>query len=154
MKRDTNITSSGIKKVLKNYKHTSALAEYIWNGFDAKSSQVEINYTYDELENIDQICITDNGFGINTSKLEDKFDKFYDSEKSIEIQSPKHTSVLHGKNGVGRLTFFTFAHDAEWKSCYKEGSKLKGVRINISASNLKSSNSIPIDPHCLPLEQS
>jgi hypothetical protein len=145
MKRSTNITSTGIKKVLKNYKHTNSFAEYIWNGFDAKASQIEIDYISNELGNIEKIAIKDNGFGINTSKLEDKFDKFYDSEKSIEIQSPKHTSVLHGKNGVGRLTFFTFAHDAEWTTCYMAPT-LKGGVINISASNLKVSNSTPIEP--------
>ena len=145
MNRSTNITSSGIKKVLKNYKYTDAFAEYMWNGFDAKASIIEINYKSNEIGKIEYIIIKDNGNGINTSKLSESFDKFYDSNKSIEIESPKHTSVIHGKNGVGRLTFFTFANAAQWKTCYDDNG-LNGGVINIRSDNIKLSESISIDP--------
>ena len=145
MKRETKITSAGIRKVLKNYNHNNSIAEYIWNGFDTKATTVKLDYEADALGRIHSISISDNGYGINTAKLDEKFDKFYDSEKSIEIQSPKHSSTLHGKNGIGRLTFFTFANNAEWKTCYKNG-KFRGGLINIDSNNLKSSTAIETEP--------
>jgi len=136
MQKEAKITSKGIKKVLKNYNPASSFAEYIWNGFDAKATQIEINYDSNELGRIDFIQIKDNGTGIDLENLAHKFDNFYDSEKSIQIQSPKHSSILHGKNGVGRLTFFTFANDAKWTTFY-ENKGIKGGTISISAENLK-----------------
>jgi hypothetical protein len=59
---------------------------------------------------LDFIELIDNGYGIDFEKLTSKFNPFYESEKAIEISTPKHTSTMHGKNGVGRLTFFTFAY--------------------------------------------
>ena len=136
MKRDVKITSSGIKKVLKSYKCYHGVAEYIWNGFDAQARTVEINYELNKLGSVDLLSIKDDGHGINLDNLEEKFDKFYDSEKTIQIQSPKHSSILHGKNGVGRLTFFTFAGDAEWHTSYENGGVESGV-IRVSSQDLK-----------------
>lgn len=146
MKKEAKITSKGIKKVLKNYNPASSFAEFIWNGFDAKATKIEINYNSNDLGRLDFIQIKDNGTGIDLENLTHKFDNFYDSEKSIQIQSPKHTSALHGKNGVGRLTFFTFANDAKWTTFY-ENKGIKGAVINISTENLKvyNSNSIKSD---------
>ncbi len=138
MKRNTEVTSAGIKKILKNYKPATAISEYIWNGFDAKATTISINYVSNELGRIEFLTITDNGIGIDFSNLQENFDKFYDSEKTVEIESPKNTSLMHGKNGVGRLTFFTFAHNACWTTCYKnkEG-ELNYGKLTIASSNLK-----------------
>lgn len=119
MANNVNITSGGIKKVLKNYNYSNAFAEYIWNGFDAKADTINVRYEANDLGNVEYIEISDNGYGIDYSKLSQKFKPFYESEKAIEISSPKHTSSMHGKNGVGRLTFFTFAHKAKWISTYQ-----------------------------------
>ncbi|WKB81053.1 ATP-binding protein [Cellulophaga lytica] len=136
MQKEAKITSKGIKKVLKNYNPASSFAEYVWNGFDAKATKIEINYDSNELGKIDFIQVKDNGTGIDLDNMGFKFDNFYDSEKSIQIQSPKHSSILHGKNGVGRLTFFTFSNDAKWTTFY-ENKGIKGGTISISAENLK-----------------
>ncbi len=136
MNGEAKITTTGIRKVLKNYKYTNSLAEYIWNGFDAKAKKVEVKYTTNDIGHLEYIEIIDDGTGIDIERLEEKFDKFYDSEKTIQIQSPKHSSILHGKNGVGRLTFFTFAQNAEWDTTYQNG-ELKRGRIKIDSGNLK-----------------
>lgn len=136
MQKEAKITSKGIKKVLNNYNPASSLAEYIWNGFDAKATKIEINYDSNELGRITFLQVKDNGTGIDIENLHYKFDNFYDSEKSIQIQSPKHSSILHGKNGVGRLTFFTFANYAKWTTFY-ESKGIKGGTISISSENLK-----------------
>ena len=136
MASNVNITSKGIQKVLRNYNPKQAFAEFIWNGFDAKADTIIINYSFNELGALDSIEIADNGYGINFEKLSAKFNPFYESEKAIEISVPKHTSIMHGKNGVGRLTFFTFAHNAKWITTFEENKKLVSGSIQISADRL------------------
>ena len=80
--------------------------------------------------------IIDNGYGINHSKLNTKFKPFYESEKAIKVSAPKHTSAMHGKNGVGRLTFFTFAHSAKWLTTFLNGKKFETNTIIINSNEL------------------
>jgi hypothetical protein len=124
------ITTPGIKKALKRYEYPRAIAEYIWNGFDAKADTVEIKYETNELGGIEEIKIIDNGHGIQYEKLGDKFKPFFESEKEIDPNAQRTTSEVHGKNGVGRLTFFTFAARAEWQSVYD----LEGQRYTYTIS--------------------
>ena len=137
MASNVKITSKGIQKILKNYNPKLSVAEYLWNGFDAKANTITINYGANELGHLESFTIGDNGYGIDLNKLASKFNPFYDSEKAIEISSPKHTSIMHGKNGVGRLTFFTFAHNAKWTTTYKEKDALVSgsIQINIDGLN-------------------
>lgn len=136
MANNVNITSSGIQKVLRNYNEKQALAEYIWNGFDANADTVEINYTANELGFMDRLDIYDNGYGINFKNLKVKFDPFYESEKALQLAVNRNRSVMHGKNGVGRLTFFKFANDAEWQTTFLHNNELKSGRIRIGVSAL------------------
>lgn len=136
MANNVNITSKGIQKVLENYNPKLALAEYIWNGFDAKADTININYSFNELGAIDYIEVIDNGYGIDFDKLVTKFNPFYESEKAIEISAPKHTSIMHGKNGVGRLTFFKFAGAAKWITTFLRDNKLVSSSIQIGIDGL------------------
>lgn len=145
MGNNVEITSNGIQKVLKNYNPRLAVAEYIWNGFDAKANTIHINFTSNDLGNLEAFSITDNGYGINLNNLESKFNPFYESEKAIEISSPKHTSIMHGKNGIGRLTFFTFAYNAKWTTTYEEKDKLVSGSIQINIDSLNNFQPIIFD---------
>lgn len=133
-----NITSKGIQKVLKNYNERQAIAEYIWNGFDANANTIRVDYVANSLGLLEQLTIADNGYGINSDRLQQKFDPFFESEKSIQIVAPKHTSKMHGRNGVGRLTFFTFAHDAVWHTTYQSEQGFRYGEIHISTGGLNS----------------
>ncbi|WP_316752421.1 ATP-binding protein [Pedobacter gandavensis] len=136
MANNVNITSTGIKKVLRLYNEKQALAEYIWNGFDAKADTILIDYTFNALGSIESLKVADNGYGINFSLLKDKFNPFYESEKALEQRIHLHKSTMHGKNGVGRLTFFTFAHAAEWNTTYEEKGLLKNGSIKVAVGAL------------------
>lgn len=136
MANNVNITSTGIKKVLRQYNEKQALAEYIWNGFDAKADKVLIDYTFNELGTLETLKVTDNGYGINFSQLKDKFNPFYESEKALELHINRHRSTMHGKNGVGRLTFFTFADHAEWNTVYEQKGVFKNGSIEVSRAGL------------------
>jgi hypothetical protein len=136
MEDNVQITVKGIQRVLSKYDYRQAIAEYIWNGFDAKASKVELNYESNALGFISKITVIDNGYGIQRSKLAEKFSPFFDSQKAIEIESPKNTSAVHGKNGVGRLTFFKFATEAIWNTVFTEGKKKFSYSIKIKFESL------------------
>lgn len=145
MATHVNITSSGIQKVLRNYNEKQAMAEYIWNGFDAKATTVEINYTANALGFVDSMEICDDGYGISFKTLNVKFDPFYESEKALQLPFNRSRSVMHGKNGVGRLTFFKFANDAEWQTTYMQNDVLKSARIRIGVSALNNYQASQLD---------
>lgn len=76
---DLLITSSGIQKNLKKVKPTSAICEYIWNGFDAGATCVDVVLGKNNLGMIDRVIIKDNGSGIDYNLLSQKFKPFNDS---------------------------------------------------------------------------
>jgi hypothetical protein len=145
MANNVNITSKGIQKVLQNYNPKLALSEYIWNGFDAKADTIYLNYSSNELGAIEYIEVIDNGYGIDFEKLNTKFNPFYESEKTIEISAPTHTSTMHGKNGVGRLTFFKFSQSAKWITTFKSESELKSCSIQIGNDGLNTYQANPLN---------
>ncbi len=130
------ITARGIRAALKRYTPLQSIAEYIWNGFDAQATSIEIIYTNNELGGIDSITIKDNGYGIPHSKLQEKFEPVFESKKSLQTKLKKNISTIHGKNGIGRLTFFTFARNAYWKTTYKEGNDNFTYDIYANAENI------------------
>jgi len=125
------ITGKGIQKVLNRFDYRQAIAEYIWNGFDAKADTVQLNYECNPLGFVSKIEVIDNGYGIHRAQLAEKFSPFFDSQKTLDLEAPKNTSTVHGKNGVGRLTFFKFATEAIWRTVYEEKKKKYEYFINI-----------------------
>jgi len=138
------ITSLGIKRALNSFNPEEAVTEYIWNGFDAGATSIDINITYDKpFNNVVSMTIIDNGSGIEFDLLENKFVPFLESEKSLK-RKEENVSV-QGKNGYGRLTFFKFAQKATWGTTYiKEGQSFD-YEIIINSDTLdKYKNSKPL----------
>jgi len=128
--------SKGIKRVLKKYKLEEAIAEYVWNGYDATASSVRIDFLQNSIYGVEEISISDNGYGIPYGQLNTKFKPFFESNKIIVRNSESNSSSYHGKNGVGRLTFFTFAGQAVWKTVYEEDGKKYRYSIQIKRDGL------------------
>lgn len=137
-KQSVEITSSGIKKVLQKYTAERAIAEYIWNGFDAKASIINVDFEIDskEFDTYKSISISDNGEGIIYEDLSERFRKFYESNKaSISTDS---NDLTRGKNGYGRFTFHKFARYAKWiTKYYRPDSILHSYEITINSDNLR-----------------
>lgn len=128
--------SEGIRRVLRKYKPEEAIAEYVWNGYDATATCVNINILQNSIGGIEEINISDNGYGIPFSQLNTKFKPFFESNKIIVRNSESNSSSYHGKNGVGRLTFFTFAGQAEWETIYEKEDKKYKYTIHIDGDGL------------------
>ncbi len=131
---NVQITSKGIKNSLKKYTSLKSICEYVWNGFDAKATQVVIEASENILGNISYIKVIDNGYGIDRNLLDDKFRPFFQSEKIYDPNAKQ--SDVHGKNGVGRLTFFTFSPAASWTTVYSCEGKNYEYTISVSADEL------------------
>lgn len=133
------INDAGIKQNLKRLKFTTntfyySIAEYIWNGFDANASEVILNYQLRDNGTPYELSVKDNGVGINYEELDKKFKFVFDSEKLKNI-SKENRSETHGKDGIGRLTFFTFANFAKWTTVYTKDRNYK-YDIEVSANSL------------------
>ena len=131
--KQVQITAAGIRKALRKYTYSESITEYIWNGFDAGASHVCIFIESNPIRGISTLKITDNGSGIIDSK---KFYPFFESEKEIDPNAPRISSTNHGKNGVGRLTFFTFAESAIWETVYEKDGKNYKYNIRVNSGTL------------------
>lgn len=109
---DKTIENAGI---VSDYK--DAIAELIWNGFDADASIVEIKFNANELHYISSFTISDNGRGIDFSEIDKSFGAFLDSQKK---QTSHRDSSTHGKRGKGRFSFTNFAKKAVWETRYRD----------------------------------
>ncbi len=134
------ITTPGIKKALRKYDYKRAIAEYVWNGFDAKATYVDITIQTNEIGAVSEFRISDNGYGIDNRKLSSKFIPFFESDKELDPNIQRNTSMTHGKNGVGRLTFFNFAAEASWSTTYK--GEEQGIESNFTYTININSNSL------------
>ena len=125
-----SVINSGITE---DYKQ--AFVEYIWNGFDAGATEINISYVQaNELGALESVCVSDNGKGINKNLLEFTFGAFLDSQKRSTFQ---RTSEVRGKKGKGRFSFKAFATEAEWVTRYlNEDRKLMQYSIKIDIRDL------------------
>jgi len=138
MAKKVRVDSKGIKNRLKSYKPFKSIAEYIWNGFDAGASQIDIDFSFDDnTGNIDSINITDNGSGIDFGLLKDKFKPVLKSEKK-DLQQLGSSALIHGQYGLGRLTFFHFSRSAKWSTTYNKSGSLFEYSIDVNSDTLDS----------------
>lgn len=130
------ISSLAIKKTLRKFSPEDAVCQYIWNGFDAGATQVDINYEVDKnaLDGLSAFSIEDNGCGINFEELPRKFKPFYESEKAQNGKA--QDSTLRGKDGYGRLTFFKFCNSARWETVYAKDDATYAYTIDIDSQSI------------------
>ena len=130
------VDTKGIKNRLKSYKAFKSIAEYIWNGFDAGSTNINIYFSYDEsTSNISNLSISDDGSGIDFDLLADKFEPVLKSEKK-DYKQINNTTLIHGQHGLGRLTFYHISQYAKWTTTYKKGNVFYEYSININSDSL------------------
>ncbi|WP_342157024.1 ATP-binding protein [Joostella sp. CR20] len=124
---NNSIDSAGIPK---DYKE--AIAELIWNGFDAKATKIDVLFESNEIDSIESITISDNGEGIKYETLQETFGSFLDSQKRNSYQ---RSSYIKGKKGKGRYSFSALAGKATWHTSYKKDNKVLVYDIVISKNS-------------------
>ena len=112
----------------------SALAELIWNSFDADATKVEL-WFHEGPIGIDEVLIRDNGVGIPYRDAEKLFVSLGGSWKARKQKTSKGR-FLHGKDGEGRFKAFVLGRVVDWTVVYKHGEHYLQYTIQELADSL------------------
>lgn len=104
-----------------------AIAELVWNGFDASADKVQVFYEFNAMDGIEAIRIRDSGLGIQRTEIEKLFGNLGASwkKKTARING----RALHGKNGKGRFKAFALGDWVEWNTTYRLDDKTYKYKI-------------------------
>ena len=126
-----------LEKVARTRDPIRAISEFVWNALDADATRVSVEFALNVLGGIQEIVIRDNGIGINHTQAARDFGNLGDSWKRTSHRSPKLQRALHGKEGRGRLRFFSLAEKGRWRSVYRDKSGMQELVIEILAGALE-----------------
>lgn len=110
---NTSIDSAGLTS-----DYMAAIAEYIWNAFDANATHADVQYAPHNLDFITEVTVADNGHGIDLNTIDQTFGNFMDSLKRSCFR--KSSSALRGNRGKGRFSFVAFAGAARWNTVFHD----------------------------------
>lgn len=125
-----------------------AIAEFVWNALDADATKVGVELRRNAMGGLDEIAIRDNGVGITRSHALADFENLGASWKRGQTRTDA-SRILHGKEGQGRLRFFSIAQKAHWVSVYRTADGLAKLHITIHAGSLHKSEveDLPLKPN-------
>lgn len=137
-----------LQKVATTRDPIKALAEFVWNSLDADATAVSVILIRNALGGLQSIQVQDNGTGISHSRAEHDFESLGESWKLRRRNTAVLSRAIHGKEGLGRLRFFSLAHEANWTSVYDDNGRRQKLTIQIDSTSLQTSNvseSISVD---------
>lgn len=105
-----------------------ALAELVWNGFDAEATVVKITAEAGEIR-LRSITVQDNGHGMSPNQVSRFFGFLGGSWKKADPLSKHGKRRLHGKEGRGRLRALAIGRVAEWTITGADDGRL-GTTLN------------------------
>jgi hypothetical protein len=111
----------------------------VWNSLDADATEVNVSFALNPLGGIDNIVVADNGTGISKERAEHDFESLGDSWKRTTHRTSTLGRAMHGKEGQGRLRFYSLAQKAIWQSIYKDGDTKGALNIETDADSLQTS---------------
>jgi hypothetical protein len=132
-----NVQADHLQSLVATNRPMTALAEIIWNGFDADAQRVNVRFDYNQLDTLDAIRITDTGDGIARDHAESFFGNLGNSWKRVKNKTNAGRS-LHGKSGKGRFKAFALGSLVEWNTtCVGVDGKLVDYSIRGNSAALK-----------------
>lgn len=118
--KNQSIESSGITN-----DYRDAICEYVWNGLEARATEICIDFSSNIAYGISELSISDNGDGIVYEELGDTFGAFLASKKNLMSLKMKSKA----NKGKGRFSFIAFAGSAKWSTVYKKNEDMKSYEI-------------------------
>lgn len=112
---------------LTNARPLAALAELVWNGFDAQSDRVQVHLDLNGLEGLRSIRVRDYGSGIDFSQVESMFGSLGESWKKNKARLQGR--AMHGKSGKGRFKAFALGQLIEWNTTFAQDGKTYSYKI-------------------------
>jgi Histidine kinase-, DNA gyrase B-, and HSP90-like ATPase len=129
-----------LQKVASTRDHVKAISEFVWNAPDADAKRTSVEFVRNALGGLESIIIRDNGTGISKERAEHDFESLGESWKLTKARTPVLARAIHGKEGQGRLRFFSLARRAHWDTVYEQNKELFKLTIDIDADRLEISN--------------
>jgi Histidine kinase-, DNA gyrase B-, and HSP90-like ATPase len=129
-----------LQKVASARDYVKAISEFVWNALDADAKRTSVEFERNGLGGLESMIIRDNGTGISKERAEHDFESLGESWKLTKARTPVLSRAIHGKEGQGRLRFFSLARRAHWDTVYEQNSKLFRLTIDIDADRLETSN--------------
>ncbi len=115
------------------YKYTTsakALSELVANGFDAGANNITVSIKENDLGGVEAIVITDDGSGITSAVLKERF---------ITVGVfPQKTNTQFAKFGIGRFAVHRIGEKSTWTSVSKvDGNQYKKVEFELDSDENK-----------------
>jgi hypothetical protein len=129
-----------LQKVASTHDHVKAISEFVWNALDADAKSTSVEFERNALGGLESIIIRDDGTGISKERAEHDFESLGESWKRTKARTPVLARAIHGKEGQGRLRFFSLARRAHWDTVYEGNNALFKLTIDIDADRLEISN--------------
>ena len=129
-----------LQKVAGTRDFVKAISEFVWNALDADATEVSVDLVRNALGGLNSIIVRDNGTGITSERAAHDFESLGELWKLKTTHTPVLSRAIHGKEGQGRLRFFSLARFARWDSVYAEGGNRFRLKIEIDADYLQISN--------------
>ncbi|MBF0426430.1 MAG: ATP-binding protein [Magnetococcales bacterium] len=119
---------------LTKAKPIQALAELIWNAFDADASRVDVELEYDTVfESMKSVTVRDDGHGISHEDARNLFTGLGGSWKAAGGAKSKSLGrMLHGKAGQGRFKALALGRIADWDVIYGSEDGYQSFRVTIN----------------------
>jgi DNA topoisomerase VI subunit B len=114
-----------------------ALAELVWNALDADAKKIEVVLDRNDLGGLVGIRVVDDGNGISADSAAHDFGNLGDSWKRSAKRTSHLGRAIHGKEGRGRLRFFSLAQRARWITTSFAGTDLSSRTIEIHSKSLE-----------------
>ena len=114
-----------------------ALAEIIWNAFDADAHQVRVLVKENGIDGVEEITIQDDGHGLSHDEAETAFGYLGGSWKKKAGRTVGEKRILHGREGKGRFKAFALGNEVTWKTIFRANGSAQEFRILGNRSNLK-----------------
>lgn len=104
-----------------------ALAELVWNSIDADATDIQVEWTENEMMGIETITVKDNGHGIlwDEEAADHAFMTVGDSEKHTVAHQSPGGRILHGRFGKGRLRAMALGGQISWKTTFAKTPKTR-----------------------------
>ena len=136
MQIKVEVQKDHLQRISKVKKPILAIAELIWNGFDADADCVSVEIINNGLGGLSEIVVTDDGHGINYEEAQMAFGNLGGSRKREGLKSICKKRLLHGRAGKGRFRSFSLGGNVEWITRFKKDDQVFQYSIKGSSSDL------------------
>jgi len=107
-----------------------AVAELIWNGFDADARTVTVEFDYNNMGGFQEIRVTDDGHGIPLDEARNAFKNLGGSWKRDRTRTKVEGRYVHGKEGKGRFRAFALGKKVTWLTSAQVDGKVRQYEIS------------------------